>query len=266
MRSEAIFKIESFYGPIPTESEPFLELSFGRSPSDKASAWLIQEGIVERNRWTSTQLIFQKILQRFSSRGFTLVELLAVIAITATLAFLAVGSIPGIANSSSMNKAVGGIQSSLQEARTYAMANDTYVWVGFYTNLSQQNVTVGVVAGQTGAADDLAGGSYSAISKVSVYDYFSINSISGVPGVATGADDISSSQIGTFSERSAGATVNFTEVIQFSPQGVATVLPNSSSHWIQIGLQPLRGGSASTTDVAVFQVGALSGQVNVFRP
>ncbi len=65
-------------------------------------------------------------------RGFTLIEMLAVIAIIALLAGLIVASLPGLQDSASITQAATTVSGTLQTARAYAMANNTYTWVGFY--------------------------------------------------------------------------------------------------------------------------------------
>ena len=198
--------------------------------------------------------------------AFTLVELLAVMCVIAILTAVTVPSILGTTSAGNMNRAVDGISTLLEQARTYAMAHNTYVWVGFQPSATTPQLTVGVVAGATGEIDDLASSTYIPITNPRVYSYFSLATLTGVPGMAANGDNITSSQIGSFSETSAGSTVTFADVLQFSPQGVATILPDSSSHWIQIGLQPSHGTPSSNPNVAVFQVATLTGQVQVFRP
>jgi len=66
-----------------------------------------------------------------SNRGFTLVELLVVIGIIAILSSILFLSFNGIQGSQSVTKAAYDIQGVLDQARTLAMANNTYTWVGF---------------------------------------------------------------------------------------------------------------------------------------
>ena len=64
------------------------------------------------------------------NRGFTLVELLAVIAIIAIMALVLVPSISGLQSAGGFTKAIGDISMTLTQARLYAMAHNTYVFVG----------------------------------------------------------------------------------------------------------------------------------------
>lgn len=67
-----------------------------------------------------------------SARGaFTLLELLIVVGITVVLLVLLAPAFTTIKSAGDVTSAVYGIQSLLENARTYAKANHTYVFVGF---------------------------------------------------------------------------------------------------------------------------------------
>jgi Tfp pilus assembly protein FimT len=62
--------------------------------------------------------------------AFTLVELIVVIAIIVTLMSLLVPAIKGIKGGADITSSAYKIAGALDQARAYAMANNTYVWVG----------------------------------------------------------------------------------------------------------------------------------------
>jgi prepilin-type N-terminal cleavage/methylation domain-containing protein len=64
--------------------------------------------------------------------AFTLLELLVVLAIGAVLSALLVSAFTNIKGADDITNASYTIKNTLEKARTYAMANNTYVWVGFY--------------------------------------------------------------------------------------------------------------------------------------
>jgi type II secretory pathway pseudopilin PulG len=70
-------------------------------------------------------------LQRERASAFTLLELLIVIGIIAALLVLLAPAFTTIKSAGDVTSAVYGIQGLLENARTYAKANHTYVFVGF---------------------------------------------------------------------------------------------------------------------------------------
>lgn len=62
--------------------------------------------------------------------GFTLVELLVVIGLMALLMTLAIPAISGLQGASAVNKAIFTIADVMDQSRAYAMAHNTYVFVG----------------------------------------------------------------------------------------------------------------------------------------
>jgi prepilin-type N-terminal cleavage/methylation domain-containing protein len=64
--------------------------------------------------------------------AFSLVELLTVLAIMSLITAFAVPAFTGVKDADNVTNASYTVSSTLQRARTYAMAHNTYVWVGFY--------------------------------------------------------------------------------------------------------------------------------------
>src|SRR4029077_13086713 len=65
-------------------------------------------------------------------RGFTLIELLFVTAIIGSLMILVAPAFTSIRSSGDVTNTAYTIKGVLEQARNYAMANNTYVWIGFY--------------------------------------------------------------------------------------------------------------------------------------
>lgn len=77
--------------------------------------------------------------------GFTLLELLVVIGVVVLLMVLIAPAFTSVKGSNDVTSAAYTIKGVLEQARTFAMANNTYVWVGFYeensTALAPTNAT-----------------------------------------------------------------------------------------------------------------------------
>jgi prepilin-type N-terminal cleavage/methylation domain-containing protein len=72
-------------------------------------------------------------LDRHEGQGaFTLVELLVVLAIMALLTGLMVSAFGSLKNASNVTTSAYTVAATLERGRAYAMAHNTYVWVGFY--------------------------------------------------------------------------------------------------------------------------------------
>src|SRR5438105_6354918 len=70
--------------------------------------------------------------QRERASAFTLLELLIVVGIIAVLLVLIAPAFTTIKGGNDVTSAAYTIKGVLDQARTYAMANNTYTWVGFY--------------------------------------------------------------------------------------------------------------------------------------
>src|SRR5438046_6922855 len=72
------------------------------------------------------------IWRRRLTSGFTLIELLVVIGIMILLTVLLTPAFTNLRSAGDVTSAAYTIKGVLEQARTYAMANNTYTWVGFY--------------------------------------------------------------------------------------------------------------------------------------
>jgi prepilin-type N-terminal cleavage/methylation domain-containing protein len=72
-----------------------------------------------------------RLSRRKASHGFTLLELLVVIAVVVILSALVYPAVSSLMTSSSFTGSVTSIDGLLREARSFAMAHDEYTYIGF---------------------------------------------------------------------------------------------------------------------------------------
>jgi prepilin-type N-terminal cleavage/methylation domain-containing protein len=79
--------------------------------------------------------------------GFTLLELLVVIAVISILMVLVAPAFTNIKRGNDITGAAYTVSGMLEQARSYAMGNSTYVWVGFYEEDASRSSTSPATAG-----------------------------------------------------------------------------------------------------------------------
>jgi prepilin-type N-terminal cleavage/methylation domain-containing protein len=81
------------------------------------------------------------IQRRRLTSGFTLIELLVVIGVVGLLTALLTPVFTNLKSAGNLTSSAYTIKGVLEQARTYAMANNTYTWVGFYEEDGSQPST-----------------------------------------------------------------------------------------------------------------------------
>jgi len=233
--------------------------------------------------------------------AFTLLELLIVIGIMSLLMTLLSPVVGAFKGSGDINKASGDIQGILEQARSYAMANKTYVYAGLKeVDVITANpsgigrVGIAVIASLDGTqpwsstnANITPSATITNTMLISKLRYFDNLHITNTGSLTSGTNmtsrpsdsvlDLSTSTSKVtfnYSNASSGANYPFTQVIEFDPRGVARVQTNPSpdtsinSTYIEIPLVPCRGNQALTTPAnqAAIQIDGITGAVRVYRP
>src|SRR5439155_12784750 len=86
-------------------------------------------------------IVPRSTLSSARTRAFTLVELMVVIAIMVAVAAFIAPAFTSLKSAGDVTSAAYTIKGVLDQARTYAMANNTYTWVGFYEEDASQPST-----------------------------------------------------------------------------------------------------------------------------
>ncbi len=224
-----------------------------------------------------------------SRAGFSILELLVVVGIMAIFGAITAPTLSYVA-ASRFNKAAGRVADLLEEARQYAVANNTYTWVAFHIEPSANGkpaaLYVAALASMDGTSEAATGSSFGSatawpagvtaplsncqligrvesfpqtgLAEKGAYPLPGLPAVSALDGPATTAPAFSLS-VPTL------GTQTFTRAIQFTPSGEAKVQA-APVPAIEFGLCAMNGTSASQSQVAVMRVNGYTGQARVYLP
>ena len=228
---------------------------------------------------------------RRAASAFSLIELLSVMAIIGMLTAAVVPAVNSIKQGGGVSSAAYDISSTLEQARSYAMANNTYVFVGLAEvsgstaeSGAQQTGSGRVVVAAAGSKDGTRsfGASNSnlvALSKLRRFDNVHLantvpnqdNSARPSVGDSNRAGNSAFVAEGTFAWPLTASTpaYTFSKIIQFDPRGTASV-QSSARHlpqWMEIGLVPTRGDTVvDSANYAALLLDGVTGSVKIYRP
>lgn len=212
-----------------------------------------------------------------SAGGFSLIELLTVIAIIGLMVGLTVPAFQSIAGSKKVPSAAGEIAGILEYARNEAMTRQTYVWVGFQNVVTESNnreLRVAAFASDDGTS---LGSRYQVsrmfkIPGVMLSSFASLqpDTRSLVPSdVAQVVQSLALNALAPLPALQAAGTT-FERVLTFSPGGEALLVPNATSETrftrlVDVSLRATRGANEpeANADDATVLVGGSSGKVEV---
>jgi prepilin-type N-terminal cleavage/methylation domain-containing protein len=229
--------------------------------------------------------------------AFTLIELLVVISIIAILLVLMAPAFTTLKSAGDVTNAAYGIQGLLDNARTYAKANNTYTWVGFYeenatattpTNATPAYPGKGRVLLAVVSSNDGTGISLNPLPSTRITQIGKLVRIEGVHitdigGPAGGNPDtldgrpstpytesatISSDSNDTALYRFSAQNYTFYKTIQFNPRGEANINSTSTlKHVGEIGMKPTHGTvvDTNTTNIVAVQFTGVSGSTKIYR-
>jgi prepilin-type N-terminal cleavage/methylation domain-containing protein len=253
-----------------------------------SSAWA-------RSLTAALALIPPQMHKSRAAEGFTLVELLTVMAIMVVLLGLITPTLKSYKGSQDVTASAYNLRGVLENARNYAMANNTYVWVGFYeqdySNTTPPataqappytgvgHVTIGVVYSKDGTnlVPDSTAGSVT-LPAASLGQVGSLVQIYAVHVTALNQTDldaasleqtlINSSSPDTTLRPFVALGYTFYKTIRFNPRGESNVNSTDPCTRIaEVGLQPTHGDikDSTTPNLVAVQLAGIGGAVNIYR-
>jgi prepilin-type N-terminal cleavage/methylation domain-containing protein len=221
-----------------------------------------------------------------SSSGFTLLELLTVIAVISIMMVMVAPALTGIKAAGDVTKAAFDVAGTLEQARAYAMANNTYVFVGF-TERDGMDVTkpgVGqILVAAMGSRDGTRNFGANNCNLIPLSKLRRIENAhlqDSLPNSGTMSRPVVDAacrvgndafQLGDpfTSGFTASTGQSFTKIIQFGPSGAASIPSATVSipHWMEIGLVGAKGNSvASSANCAALVMVGVTGSAKIYRP
>lgn len=213
--------------------------------------------------------------------GFTLVELLTVIAILVILAGLTVPAASSLLRSQSFNQTLATLNGTLDQARQYAIAQNTYVWVAFAQTGNQLDVAVVASPDGTDTTTNWTGSpaagspSLIPIAKLQMLNLTTLVSPNGTGTSRTVVPATPPTSVGQPLNNLVSFTMNlpgqsspttFNYALQFTPSGEARVVDGVPVDFVEFAVQPEKGpGVVDARDGAAIQVNGLTGQARVYR-
>lgn len=237
-------------------------------------------------------IVMKALVHRTSmveNSGFSLTELLVVIGIVTLLALISIPSIGALSSANRVGQTISTIAGVLEQAREYAVAQNTHVWVGFNVDNTQNTITMVVVASKDGTNLAEALPVNLGLAPSSTLDLVyrpqtfkqmalkeagdgTVQSYFTTPLLPTSDSSNALCSGVSVSVKIPGytAATAFTRLLQFTPSG-GVRNGTGTINLVEFGLQPrptaqASNNSAGAANVCVVRVNGVTGQTRVYRP
>jgi len=211
--------------------------------------------------------------------GFTLVELLLVVALIGIMLALVTPMIAGLVGSKGMTRAITEVASILEQCKTEAITRRSYVYVSFINDTNSSNnseLRIGAVISRDGSGSNVAATNLRPLTKVLKIENVRAVDYSALPTsiknlapdeVRDPADYVNNFTAPGVGFSIAGQTFD-TGIVIISPKG--EILPQQNSRMYRpqavVGLVAMRSQSVNPNDGAIVSFQGTSGVVNITRP
>jgi len=206
------------------------------------------------------------------SGGFSLIELLTVIAIIAVLAVLTMSAFTSVGRAGNLTKTGNDIAGLLEQARSLAMARNTYVWVGFHEG-PEDTLMVAGVSSRIGtmhpqAVDLLPLGPIKRFQRIELVALPEDAPHRGAGEGSVAQLALVENAVFSFVFKSGSEDTTFNQrVIQFNNRGESRIDADELYKVVEIGLQSAIDGNVhKPNNYVAVHVGGLTGSVSVHRP
>ncbi|HSI86233.1 MAG: Tfp pilus assembly protein FimT/FimU [Candidatus Methylacidiphilales bacterium] len=209
-----------------------------------------------------------------SRRGFTLIELVASLAIMMVVAGLSMPYTMSMLRGSTFNLTLINIGQSVDLGRQHAIANNTYTWVLLTEPVESDQTMYAAVMESRNGSDTLAWQT-SALNISALPDLRLVVApapmpaakLSDTPESLPNMPDTGASTPGRWGKvnlqvTSGGKILTFTRALQFTPTGQA-MTSTTVARYIQM---TVAGKNATASQKAVVLIGGLTGKCQLYRP
>jgi type II secretory pathway pseudopilin PulG len=213
--------------------------------------------------------------------GFSLIELMVVMTIIITVGAMSMPLTSSLISSNKVERSLRILSGTLEQARQYALARNTYVWVAFTDSTPgdpKSGPTMVVLEARDGVdalnwstvpvslagnADIAMVGMMQQLTSVQLTDAGKL-AVTGMPAITGTLKSLQ--PVNLTMPRPGGASLTFTRAIQFTPDGQARVQFYTTA--IELGLQPaaIKANAPQSGNVAVLRLGTYTGKLQVYRP